>query len=192
VVRIFDNKAKKPAWSTPIVVMPAFEDDAPAVAAGDTDGAWLAVSSKSGLGLRVAHVDGTGKLMNVVPRDDGKPGAPAKLGRIATFVPLKGHVAVIGRDGDAITFARLMRNGTFFDTTAKQIAKGSASMSTTESRSPRAVAEDDKVLLAWDGDDVAGALDTPGTTPAEKLAPKSGIYVRRLAPTVSRRRPRGG
>jgi len=180
VARIWNAKAKTPAWSAPVVVQAAFDDDAPPVAVGDGDSAWIAVAPNSGLGLRVSQIDVNGKVVHAAPRDDLKGPTPAKLGRPAAIVPLKNHLAVIGRDGDAIMFARLQRTGVFLDATAKKIANGTATASTTASRSPRAVLEDDKVLLAWDAHDLAGALESPGTTPAERVDPKSGIYVRRF------------
>ena len=184
VVRIHSNKwtDKNVALTPPVIVASAFDDDAEPVAKGDGDGAWFGVSSKGGGSTRIVRVstDGSGaaKIVNVAPRDDGTQGAPNKLGRIAVFVPLKGHVAVIGRDGNAITFARLLRNGTFIDPSAKVIAQTSAE--SEKSRSPRGVNEDDKVLLAWDGNDLSGALEAPGTTPEERAASKPGIYVQRF------------
>src|SRR5439155_15988558 len=113
------------------------------------------------------------------PRADGS-GAPSGLGRIAVFVPLKAHVAVIGRSGaSSITFARLLRNGTFPDANAKIIAQ-TTEKSGARTRSPRGVNDDDRVLLAWDGHELAGALESPGTTDEERAAPHSGVYVRRF------------
>lgn len=170
VVRTQLTKAK-PGWSPPVVVVSAFDDDAQPFAIGDGDAAWFGVTSKIG-GTRVARVD-VNKVTAL-----GK--IPTKLGTIASLVPLKGHVVAIGRDGDAITFARIDRTSGFLDATAKVIARGTATSHTTASRSPRATSEDDKVLVAWDADEVTGALETPGTTPAERAAPKSGIFVRRF------------
>ncbi len=165
----------KATWSAPSMAAPAFDDDAAPVAIHDGETTWFGVTSKTA-GTRIARVETTG----AAPRVIAIANVPAKLGTISSFVVLKAHVVAIGRDGDSITFARIDRASGFLDATAKVIAQGAASMSTTSSRSPRATNEDDKVLLAWDADSVPGALDTPGTTPAEKAAPKSGIYVRRF------------
>jgi len=166
IVRALPQKGKSPAWTNPVVVSSAFDDDV-AFAIGDASEAWFGVSSKIG-GVRIARVDASTKVTPI-----GK--VPGKLGSVAALVPLKAHIAVIGRDGGAITFARLDRVSGFLDATAKTIASG-----TESARSPRATSEDDRVLLAWDSDNVPGALDAPGTTPAEKAAPKPGIYVRRF------------
>jgi len=166
IVRTLPQKGKSPTWSKPAVVASAFDDDV-AFAIGDGEHAWFGVSSPAG-GVRIARVDASTKVTTI-----NKP--PSKLGGVVAFVPLKSHVAVIGRDGDAITFARLDRVSGFLDPAAKIIARGS-----TSSRSPRATNEDDRVLLAWDADSVSGALEAPGTTPAEKAAPKPGIFVRRF------------
>lgn len=174
IVRTQLTKAKA-TWSAPAVVAPAFDDDAPPVAMADGEVTWFAASSKTS-GTRVARIETDAKA----PRVTAILGVPAKLGNVAAFVPLKAHVVTIGRDGDAITLARLDRAKGFLDASAKVIARGTATMNTTPSRSPRATNEDDRVLLAWDSDEVSGALETPGTTQAERAAPKSGIYVRRF------------
>lgn len=175
IVRTESTKGKA-TWSSPTVVAPAFDDDATPVAIGDGDAAWFAISSRGG-GSRVARVEGA-----ATPRATLISNVSDKLGTISALVPLKAHIAVIGRDADAITFARLDRSKGFLDAAAKVIARGMATMNTTASRSPRATSEDDRVLLAWDSDEVSGALETPGTTPAERAAPKSGIFVRRFSP----------
>lgn len=171
IVRTQSTKPKA-TWSPPAVVAPAFDDDASPAVINDGDVAWFAVSSRSS-GTRVARVDASAKVTSF-------GFIPSKLGVVSALVSLKSHVVAIGRDIDAITFARLDRNKGFLDATAKVIARGVATQNTTPSRSPRATNEDERVLLAWDSDEVSGALDTPGTTPAEKAAPKSGIYVRRF------------
>lgn len=177
VVRTLSTKGKAPVWSVAGVAAPAFDDDAPGFAIGDGDVAWFAVSSESG-GTRVVRVDATASAPKVTPV--GK--VPAKLGRVASLVSMKAHVAVVGRDGDAITFARLDRAAGFLDATAKVLARGSAQPA-AKTRAPRATNEDERLLLAWDADVVPGALDAPGTTPAERAAPKPGIYVRRFHPS---------
>jgi hypothetical protein len=171
IVRTLSTKPKS-TWSPPAVVAPAFDDDAPPATLADGDVAWFALSSRSA-GTRVARVDASTKVTAIAP-------VPQKLGSASSLVALKAHLVVVGRDADAITFARLDRGKGFLDATAKVIARGIATMSTTASRSPRATHEDDRLLVAWDSDEVSGALDTPGTTPAEKAAPKSGIFVRRF------------
>jgi len=171
IVRALPQKGKTPSWSKPAVVTSAFDDDV-AFAISDGELAWFGVSSVAG-GVRIVRVDATTKVTTIEK-------LPSKLGHVVSFVPLKAHVAVIGRDGDAITFARLDRATGFLDTIAKVLARGTVSVTKTNSRSPRATSEDDKILLAWDGDEVSGALPAPGTTPAEQAAPKPGIYVRRF------------
>ncbi|MBI2393031.1 MAG: hypothetical protein HYV09_25835 [Deltaproteobacteria bacterium] len=184
IVRAQSTKVKSPTWSAPAVVATAFDDDAPPFAINDGEIAWFGVSSTAG-GTRVVRVDApqpsTGSA--AAPRITPIANAPSKLGRVASFVPLKAHVAVLGRDGDAITFARLHRVNGFLDTAARVIARGRPSATTTASRSPRATNEEDKVLLAWDADDVPDAKEAPGTTAAERAAPKPGIYVRRFFPS---------
>lgn len=184
IVRAQSTKAKSPTWSAPAVVATAFDDDVSPFAINDGEIAWFGVSSTAG-GTRVVRVDApqpsTGST--AAPRITPIANTPSKLGRIASFVPLKAHVAVLGRDGDAITFARLHRVSGFLDTAARVIARGRSSKTTTASRSPRATNEDDKVLLAWDADDVPDAKEAPGTTAAERAAPKPGIYVRRFFPS---------
>lgn len=174
IVRTMLTKPKA-TWSAPSIAAPAYDDDAAPFVIHDGDGAWFGVTSRTA-GTRVARVETSSAAPRVLPISN----VPAKLGTLASFVALKAHVVAIGRDGDAITFARIDRASGFLDATAKVIAQGAASMSTTGSRSPRATNEDDRVLLAWDADNVPGALDTPGTTPAEKAAPKSGVFVRRF------------
>lgn len=176
IVRAQSTKAKSPGWSSPAVVASAFDDDAAPFVIADGEIAWFGVSSPSG-GTRVARVDvptTAGPRVTVVAK------VPSKLGRLASFVPMKPHVAVVGRDGDAVTFARLDRATGFLDATAKVIGRGQPSVSTTSSRSPRATNEDEKLLVAWDADDVSGALEAPGTTAAERASPKPGIFVRRF------------
>ena len=163
-------------WSSPAVVAPAFDDDAQPVAIADGELAWFGVSSKTS-GTRIARIDVVAASAKVTPIGS----VPLKLGNLGALVVLKGHIVAIGRDADAITFARLDRGKGFLDPAAKVIARGTATMSGTPSRSPRATTEDDRVLLAWDSDEVSGALETPGTTPAERAAPKSGVYVRRFS-----------
>ncbi len=177
VVRAQSTKAKAPTWSPPSVVAAAFDDDATPFAIADGEASWFGVSSPSA-GTRVARVDAP---TSAGPRVTAIGKVPSKLGRLASFVPMKPHVAVVGRDGDTITFARLDRLGGFLDASAKAIGHGQASMGTYASRSPRATLEDDRLLVAWDADDVPGALEAPGTTAAERAAPRSGIYVRRFS-----------
>jgi hypothetical protein len=175
VVRTQSQKGKAPTWSPPAVTVPAYDDDLPAVAIGDGEIAWFAASSPTN-GVRIARVDYT----TAAPRVTLIGKLPSKLGRVAAFVPLKSHLAVIGQDGSAITYARLDRATGFAEATAKPIAQATTSAKNATTRSPKATVEEDKILLAWDADDVAGALETPGTTPAERAAPKPGIYVRRF------------
>ncbi len=185
LVRTLATKGKSPAWSEAAIAAPAFDDDASAFAIGDGDAAWFAVSSDTG-GTRIVRVEATPPKPD--PKAETKPkvtpvgDVPAKLGRVASLVAMKPHVAVIGRDGDAITFARLDRAAGFLDATAKVLARGSVQAG-AKTRSPRATNEDDRLLLAWDADVVPGALDAPGTTPAERAAPKPGVYVRRFHPS---------
>jgi hypothetical protein len=175
VVRTQSQKGKAPTWSAPAISVPAYDDDLPAVAIGDGEIAWFAASSPTN-GVRIARIDSTA----AAPRVTIINKIPAKLGRVAAFVTLKSHLAVIGQDGAAITYARLDRATGFADTTAKAIAQGTTNNKGATTRSPKATVEEDKILLAWDAEDVAGALETPGTTPAERAAPKPGIYVRRF------------
>ncbi|MGZ3450300.1 MAG: hypothetical protein ACXVEF_11935 [Polyangiales bacterium] len=174
VVRTQSQKGKAPTWSPPVVTVPGYDDDLPAVAIGDGEIAWFAASSPSN-GVRIVRVDATA----AAPRVTVINKLPSKLGRVAAFVPLKSHVAVIGREGSAITYARLDRATGFAEQTAKSIAQASSKSAGT-TRSPRATVEEDKILVAWDADEVEGALESPGTTPAERAAPKPGIYVRRF------------
>jgi hypothetical protein len=186
VVRAYDKKGNK-GFGAPVLVAPAYPDDAPPIAANDADNAWFAVSSTKAMPTRLARVEvsdaGKVKLVKVSPREDGADATPRGMGAIRGLVALHQHIAVVGRDGDAISFARLSRSGAFLDSSARTIARGTASLSTTLSRSPRVANEDDRVLLAWDADTVAGSLETPGTLPAEAANPKSGIYVQRFAPS---------
>lgn len=179
VVRVRATNAldpKKVDYSQPIVVAPAFDDDAEPTAVGDGESAWFGVSTIGGGNTRVVRVDSAGNVTSATS------GVPSGLGRIAVLVPLKAHIAVIGRAGASnVTFTRLMRNGTFPDTAVKIIAQTTENAG-ARSRSPRAVMEDDRILMAWDGRELAGALESPGTTPEEKAAPKPGIYVRRFEP----------
>jgi len=176
IVRAQSTKAKSPTWSPPSVVATAFDDDASPFVLADGEVAWFGVSSSTG-GTRVVRVD---PPTTAGPRITAIAKVPGKLGRLASFVALKPHVAVVGRDGDAITFARLDRTTGFLDANAKVIGRGQPSTTTTSSRAPRATNEDEKVLIAWDADSVAGALEAPGTTAAERAAPKPGIFVRRF------------
>lgn len=180
IVRAQSAKAKSPTWGPPSVVATAFDDDASPFAIADGELVWFGVSSAIG-GTRVVRVDApSATAAQAGPRVTPIAKVPSKLGRLASFVPMKTQVAVVGRDGDSITFARLERSGSFLDSTAKVIGRGQPSLSTYGSRSPRATSEDDKLLVAWDADEVAGALEAPGTTAAERAAPKPGIYVRRF------------
>lgn len=179
VVRTQSQKGKAPTWSPPAISVPAYDDDLPAVAIGDGEIAWFAASSPTN-GVRIARIDSTGGAAAGVPRVTIINKIPAKLGRVASFVTLKSHLAVIGQDGASITYARLDRATGFADATAKAIAQGTLNAKGATTRSPKATVEEDKILLAWDAEEVAGALETPGTTPAERAAPKPGIYVRRF------------
>lgn len=178
VLRTFGLKGKPTAWGAPVTVVPAFDDDLPAVAASDGELVWFAASSKGG-GLRVARVS----LVAGAPKVVELKGFVGKFGGVAAIVPFSNHVGLVGRDGDAVTFARVSREASFVDAQAKVLARGTPSKLTTPSRSPRATNEDGHLLLAWDADQVDGALDTPGTTPTEKASPKPGVYVRRFSPT---------
>ncbi|MBK7398120.1 MAG: hypothetical protein IPJ34_17930 [Myxococcales bacterium] len=178
VLRTWSLKGKATAWGAPVTVVPAYDDDVPAVAASDGELVWFAASSKGG-GVRVAKVS----LVAGVPRVDEAKGATSKLGHVAAIVPFSAHIGLVGRDGDGVTFARLSRDAAFLDAQAKLLARGTPSKLTTASRSPRATSEDGHLLLAWDADQVDGALDTPGTTPTEKASPKPGVYVRRFSPS---------
>jgi len=178
IVRTRSTKAKSPVWSPPSVVATAFDDDARPFVIADGELAWFGVSSSTG-GTRVVRVEAP---TTAGPRIQAVAKVPANIGRLASFVALKPHVAVVGQDGDAITFARLDRTAGFLDTAAKIIGRGQPSMATTASRAPRATNEDDQLLVAWDANDVPGALEAPGTTAAERAAPKPGIFIRRFHP----------
>ncbi len=172
VVRTLSSKTKTASWSPPIQAAPSYDDDDAPFAIGDGDAAWFGVTSPTG-GTRIVRVGEGNKITSI-----GK--IPLKLGRIASFVTLKSFVVVVGHDGEAITSARLDRTTGFLDGSAKVIAQGLASPSATRARAPRATNEDDKILLAWDAEEVPSALEAPGTTPAERAHPKPGIYVRRF------------
>lgn len=185
VVRAFDKKGGK-GYGPAAWVAPAYADDTPPVASNDGESAWFAVSSSKALPTRLVRVEigegGKPKLSRISPRADGADATPRGAGTIRTIVSLDPHLAVIGRDGDTLTLSRLSRAGVFLDASAKPLVRAAASMSTTISRAPRGADEDDRLLLAWDADAVAGALETPGTLPAERANPKTGIYVQRFFP----------
>lgn len=182
VVRVRSTKwtDKNGNWSNPVVVTSSFDDDAAPAAAPDGDVVYFAVSASSGGNTRVVRVDAAGVVTVLAPKADGSPGTPAKLGRVAVVVPLKSHLALVGQDGGNITLVRLDRNGSFGDGVAKLLGQGSIAAKGVRTRSPRAVADDDRVLVAWDGQELPGALESPGTTPEEKAAAKPGIYIRRF------------
>jgi hypothetical protein len=183
VVRAYDKKGTK-GYGPATWVAPAYADDLPPVVANDGDSAWFSVSSSKALPTRLVRIEigeaGKPKLLKVSPRADGADATPRGMGAIRTIVALKPHLAVVGRDGDSLTFARMSRAGAFLDGTARTLTRAAASMSTTISRAPRGADEDDRLLLTWDADAVPGALETPGTLPAEAANPKTGIYVQRF------------
>jgi hypothetical protein len=192
VARFFDARVmhgKEIGYGAPIYVAPAFDDDAPVVAVGDEASVWFAVSDKSGFTTRIVRVEvppaGTGAPLKALAIASSAEGSaiPGKLGRIVDIVPMKPHIALIGRDGSSITMARMNRTGNFPDAYAKVVATSPARSDLgagLSTRSPQATLEDDRLLLAWDADNVDGALDFPGTTAADRVSPKSGIYVRRF------------
>lgn len=172
VVRVLSGRAKGAAWSPAVRVADATDDDSSPTAVADGELVWFAVSSKE-RGTRLVRVETTG----AGPKAGTPFAAPPKLGTAVTLVPLRPHVALVGRDGDAITFARIDRSGRSLDASAKVLARGASGPAI---RAPRATAEEDKLLLAWDADDVPGALDAPGTTAEARATPKVGIHVRRF------------
>ncbi len=183
VVRAWLLKGKS-AWTTPVTVVTKYDDDVPAVATTDGEFVWFGASSKTG-GARVARISLKGATIAVTEAT----GSTAKLGTVSAFVPLGTHIGVVGKNADAITFARLSREAQFLDANARVLTKGAPSKLTTPSRSPRATNDEGRLLLAWDADDVSDALESPGTTPTEKAAPKPGVYVQRFTPLGDKASP---
>jgi hypothetical protein len=168
LVREWSLRTRATAWSNTEVVATAFEDDVEPAIAPDGDAAIVVFSGPTG-GVRVHRIESgaSGPVHHrIAPRADGSGAAPARLGRVAAVVPLRTHLVLVGRDGDDVTLARLLRTGGFAESSARAIAKTTGRDG--RSRSPRATAEEDHLLLAWDADDVPGALDAPGSTAAER------------------------
>ena len=84
VARFYDAKivrGKEVGYTKPLLVAPAYDDDAPGVAVGDDGSVWFAVSNVAGTNTRLVRVTvpaaGSGlalKTTSIASRDDGRGG----------------------------------------------------------------------------------------------------------------------